>query len=304
MKLYLITGFLGAGKTTFLKNFIKIFENEQLYIIINEFGKVDVDGALLCEMQATLSRINNGSIFCACRLDKFEETLTQAMTQNPDVILVEASGLSDPTNVRRVLEDKKFSAIQYMGSVCLVDALRFKKVAHTARVCPKQLAVSSLALINKTDLATPDQLKETCDLVRELSLAATLCQTVQGEFSPEWLQLIVPQPDFAPESHSPDITLQKACLSVSPDMTPEQANHLLGLLCEDTYRMKGFLRLGDGNTHLADCVGPMVKLQPHTGQVEQENLGKLVLLAGKGMALRKALKQAVQWYPKLVKIED
>ncbi len=301
MKLYLITGFLGAGKTTFLRNFIKIFGDKKLYLIINEFGKVDVDGALLSEMQATLARINNGSIFCACRLDKFEETLGEAMTQNPDIILVEASGLSDPTNVRRVLSEEKFSDIEYMGSICLVDALRLKKVAHTARVCPKQLAVSSLVLINKTDIATPEQLHETCDLVSRLAPGATQRKTEQGGFLPEWLELIVPESDFFEAPHSADITLQKECLDISPEMSPEQAVHMLNLLCEDTYRMKGFLRLGGDKIYLADCVGPMVKLEAYTAATPTEDVGKLVLLSGKGMPLRRAVKQVLQWYGSLVR---
>ena len=102
MELYLITGFLGAGKTTFLKNFARQFAGRRLRLIINEFGRAGVDGTLLRELDAALDEISNGSIFCACRLDQFEAALEQAAADAPDVVLVEASGLADPTNVRRV----------------------------------------------------------------------------------------------------------------------------------------------------------------------------------------------------------
>jgi len=62
MELYLITGFLGAGKTTFLKNMIHLLAPKQMYII-NEFGKEGVDGKLLADMGATLAEINNGREF-------------------------------------------------------------------------------------------------------------------------------------------------------------------------------------------------------------------------------------------------
>ena len=75
MELYLITGFLGAGKTTFLKNFARQFAGRRLRLIINEFGRVGVDGTLLRELDAALDEISNGSIFCACRLDQFEAAL-------------------------------------------------------------------------------------------------------------------------------------------------------------------------------------------------------------------------------------
>lgn len=78
MELYLITGFLGAGKTTFLKNFARQFAGRRLRLIINEFGRAGVDGTLLRELDAALDEISNGSIFCACRLDQFEAALEQA----------------------------------------------------------------------------------------------------------------------------------------------------------------------------------------------------------------------------------
>ncbi len=78
-KLYLITGFLGTGKTTFLKKFIWQFDRQKTHIIVNEYGKEGVDGQLLKELGTTLDEINNGSIFCSCRLDKFEEILENAL---------------------------------------------------------------------------------------------------------------------------------------------------------------------------------------------------------------------------------
>ena len=68
-KLYLITGFLGAGKTTFLNKFTQLFQDKKIVLIVNEFGKNGVDGALLQHIGARLAEIDNGSIFCACRIE-------------------------------------------------------------------------------------------------------------------------------------------------------------------------------------------------------------------------------------------
>ena len=100
-RLYLITGFLGAGKTTFLKRFVQLFRESRMHIIVNEFGKEGIEGELMRDRGIALDEINNGSIFCSCRLDKFEEVLQNTLAQSPDVIIVEASGLSDPTNVKK-----------------------------------------------------------------------------------------------------------------------------------------------------------------------------------------------------------
>ena len=193
MELYLITGFLGAGKTTFLKNFARQFAGRRLRLIINEFGRAGVDGTLLRELDAALDEISNGSIFCACRLDQFEAALEQAAAEAPDVVLVEASGLADPTNVRRVLA--QFPAVSYQGSVCVADAARLEKVFSTARACPRQLAVSSLVLLNKTDLATEAQCAEAKALILRANPAARIRRTQLGRFEPEWLSLIVPDVD-------------------------------------------------------------------------------------------------------------
>ena len=193
MELYLITGFLGAGKTTFLKNFARQFAGRRLRLIINEFGCAGVDGTLLRELDAALDEISNGSIFCACRLDQFEAALEQAAADAPDVVLVEASGLADPTNVRRVLA--QFPAVSYQGSVCVADAARLEKVFSTARACPRQLAVSSLVLLNKTDLATEAQCAEAKALILRANPAARIRRTQFGRFEPEWLSLIVPDVD-------------------------------------------------------------------------------------------------------------
>lgn len=151
IKLYLITGFLGSGKTTFLKNFVSLFDNERIALIINEFGKEGIDGELLSPLNIDISEINNGSIFCACRLEQFEQTLKEIIKKEPKAIIIEASGLSDPTSIRNILSDKEYDRIQYMGSICLVDAVNLKKVYSTARVCKKQIAISDVAIINKTD---------------------------------------------------------------------------------------------------------------------------------------------------------
>ena len=103
-EVYLITGFLGAGKTCFVKNMVKALPHETMDIIVNEFGREGIDGALLHKTGLQVKEIVNGSIFCTCRLDQFEEALASSLSRKPEAILVEASGLSDPMNIRRVLD--------------------------------------------------------------------------------------------------------------------------------------------------------------------------------------------------------
>ena len=297
MDLYLITGFLGAGKTTFLREFVRQFAGKRLRLIINEFGKAGVDGALLQDVNAVLAEITNGSIFCACRLDKFEEELHRCIQDAPDVVLVEASGLSDPTSVQTVLGQPGFAEIQYRGSVCLVDTPRLERVLHTARVCPKQLMVSSLVLLNKTDLAASEQICAARAAVSERHPEAIVRETSFGRFDAAWLDDIHPL-GGREKVDGPDIRLQKQLLAVDPAMTQTQLFGMLRMIAEDTWRIKGVVFL-EGKHLLVDCVGPAVRVCET--QVESEEVNRLVLLAGPGMPLRKAVKQAVQWYPGLIR---
>ena len=297
MELYLITGFLGAGKTTFLREFVRQFAGKRLRLIINEFGKAGVDGALLRDVNAVMAEITNGSIFCACRLDKFEEELHRCIADAPDVVIVEASGPSDRTSVPTGLGREEFAAIRYRGSVCLVDTPRLERVLHTARVCPKQLMVSSLVLLNKTDLASEEQVHAAAAAVRERNPEAVVRTTQFGAFDPAWMRDIHPL-GGTDMTGQPDIQLQKQLIELDPPRTVEQLTGALRLIAEDSWRIKGFARL-EGRCLLVDCVGPAVRISDTDIETEQEN--RLVLLAGPGMPLRRAVKQAIQWYPGLIR---
>ena len=184
-EVYLITGFLGAGKTCFVKNMVKALPHETMDIIVNEFGREGIDGALLHKTGLQVKEIVNGSIFCTCRLDQFEEALASSLSRKPEAILVEASGLSDPMNIRRVLDSVDGSGkLHYAGAWCLVDALNFPKVYQTAVAVKKQLAVSDVFIVNKTDLASEAVLQKTLGILKEARPECPVYTTSFGQVQP------------------------------------------------------------------------------------------------------------------------
>jgi G3E family GTPase len=293
---YLITGFLGAGKTSLLKSLLPQFAGRNVRLIINEFGKVGLDGALLREQGARVKEIVNGSVFCVCRLDQFESALSEAMADTPDVIFVETSGLSDPGSIRTILaDDERAGRLRYRGAICLVDAPRFRKLITTARSCKKQLAVADLVLINKCDMVNEAE----CVLVEQQLHSICLAdsaRTTYGTITREQLERLSPCDHAAAVDHRPDLTLQKESLLISPACTSQQVVQMLTLIAEDTYRIKGFLAVLDGN-FLVDCVGTDVRITPYAGSLEHEN--RLTLLAGEGMPLRKSVRSMLQQYGEL-----
>lgn len=301
-KLYLVTGFLGAGKTTFLKKFIRLFSggplgDQRLHVIVNEYGKEGIDGQLLREVGTVLDEINNGSIFCSCRLDKFEEVLQKALETRPDVIIIEASGLSNPTNVRKIMaQEDKFPGLEYMGSICLLDAKRFHKVYQTATVVKKQINISDIILVNKTDLATAEELENIRRIVGEHRPDIPVYETSFGEIRDEWIQ-DMEKPMLSkekPELQTKDITLRSFMLKIGETFTAYELEKFVEMFLEDTYRVKGFVKL-EGKTYLLDCVGNLFKLTEYDREVLRVN--EIVVLAGNGLPAAKSVKEAIKWYP-------
>ena len=297
-KLYLTTGFLGAGKTTFLKNFIRLFAGQKIQLIVNEFGQEGVDGVLLSELDAFLQEISGGSVFCSCRIDQFEKALRESADVSADVILVEASGLSDPTGVRKLFHQTgRFPHIEYQGGICLIDAVRFPKLYATARTCVKQLAASDVAVINKIDRASAEQLEETLTLVRGQRPDMPVLQTSFGAADSSILELLenaraLPEGDL---TLTADLSLRKLNIQIAPTITAYELQKFIEMFLEETFRVKGFISTADG-LRFADCVGNVAKVEPCTIDVPEERLGWLTVLSGAKMPVRAAVKEACKWY--------
>ena len=301
-KLYLVTGFLGAGKTTFMKNFIQLFKGQKIQLIVNEFGQEGVDGVLLSDINAYLNEISGGSVFCSCRLDQFEKVLRESKDINADVILVEASGLSDPTGVRKLFSQTgRFPNIEYKGAVCLIDAIRFPKLYASARTCVKQLASSDVALINKTDIASDEQLAKTIKIIQGQRPDMPIVTTSFGNVDANILETLC-EMQVKPEKDMPltaDITLIKLMVKVSEEISAYNLRKFIEMFLEDTFRVKGFIKTTDG-MYLADCAGNVVNLVPYNKELPEEKIGNLVILSGAGMPVQKSVKNAVKWYEKYV----
>lgn len=298
IKLYLITGFLGAGKTTLLKKLIMDWQDQKLAVIVNEFGQEGIDGKIISDTGVMTEEISNGSIFCSCKLDKFIEVLQDVVKRNPETIVVEASGLSDPTNIKKIIDKINiFESVEYMGSICLIDAHNFHKVIKTAQVCRKQVKASDVAIINKIDLADEDQVVQIENTLRELNPYLIIHHTTYGTLQKEWLIGIKEQAmrERKKDIQTRDIGLQKFVVKIGEKIGYNECVKFIEMFIEDTYRIKGFIKL-EGQMYLADCVGIDVILTPYKGEVTRKN--QLVVLAGANMPTYKSLMKASEWYCK------
>lgn len=160
---FLITGFLGSGKTTFLNRVIKAFPaDRKLMILMNEFGEIGIDGRLVDDQDLDMLEISKGSIFCVCVKTDFIKGLSRiANDLRPDVLLIEATGVANPADLRHDLKLSIFQdRFRFKEQFCIIDAKHFMDAYEVFTSVEKQLESSTVFVINKTDLATAADIDE------------------------------------------------------------------------------------------------------------------------------------------------
>lgn len=156
MHAFIITGFLGVGKTTMLINSVKKhFNDRKIAIVVNEFGDIGVDGNILSNVYSEVLEISEGCICCQLA-QEFESGVLEIIHKyNPEIIFVETSGASEPFPIFLSLQNL---GITVEGVICVVDSKNFDayKENSTARY---QLGGSNIIVLNKTDLVTDAELE-------------------------------------------------------------------------------------------------------------------------------------------------
>ncbi len=158
----LVTGFLGAGKTTFLNEVIREHQHLKMALVENEFGQQSIDQDLIVGMQSeNVFDLSNGCICCSIS-NEFSLTLLELASKAGDIdfLLVETTGIADLSNVIKPFYEDRELKEQYTlaGSVCLVDAANFDQ-QMSEREQQMQVILSDLLIINKTELVSDEELK-------------------------------------------------------------------------------------------------------------------------------------------------
>ncbi|MFZ5632552.1 MAG: CobW family GTP-binding protein [Bacillota bacterium] len=167
---YLITGFLGSGKTTFLNRLIHQFpKDRKLMILMNEFGEIGVDGALVAGEDLDILEISKGSIFCACVKTDFIKGLFEISKKiRPDVLLIESTGVANPTDLKKDLGLPIFEGrFQLKEQFCIVDAASFLDEFGVFASVENQISSSTRFIINKIDLASPETIEEIKSIIKQ-----------------------------------------------------------------------------------------------------------------------------------------
>ncbi|MDY0267419.1 MAG: GTP-binding protein [Methanimicrococcus sp.] len=176
MKIFIIGGFLGSGKTTTILKLVRKLaaENKKVALVVNEIGEVGIDGETLEISGIPTKEITSGCICCSLKLGLRLTISELADIYNPDIIIVEPSGLSFPSQIRDELLCLNIM-MTFAPIVTLIDVDRFSaEVAQIPRFVEQQLKEAEVIGINKTDLANSDKVEKMVSFLKEMNPEAMI----------------------------------------------------------------------------------------------------------------------------------
>ena len=187
-KIDIISGFLGAGKTTFIKKMIEeAFKGEQVVLIENEFGEVGIDGGFLKDSGIQITEMNSGCICCSLVGD-FATNLNEVITKyHPDRILIEPSGVGKLSDVMKsVIDIEKEQDVKLNALVTVVNALKAsKQMKAFGEFFNNQIEHATTVILSRSQNATPEQLEFCVKQIQALNPKAAIITTDWNSISGE-----------------------------------------------------------------------------------------------------------------------
>ena len=243
-----LAGFLGSGKTTLLNHLLRTSGGTRIGVVVNDFGRINIDAFAVSAQVDSMVSLSNGCLCCAVDGTELDGMLTKLAAADLDVIVIEASGLAEPsTLVRMVLQAP---GVTYGGLIYVVDAVEFAQVPHLDR----DLELADLVVLNKVDRA---------DAVPSFSVDVPVVPVTYGQIDPALLFEVRP-PDLGPrqlsfddlDDHSSHVHARydSVTFESADPLHPKLFMDFLQARPEGLFRAKGFVQF-PGGTFMLHTVG-------------------------------------------------
>lgn len=168
-KVDVISGFLGAGKTTLIQKLIKdVFAGKKVVLVENEFGEIGIDGGFLQEAGITINEINGGCVCCTLQGDFHDALEKVENTYHPDHIIIEPSGVGKLSDILSIV--KSVEGLELNSYSAVVDAKRCK-IYHKnfKEFFDDQISTACCVILSRTQLVNEEKLNEDVSIIRELN---------------------------------------------------------------------------------------------------------------------------------------
>jgi len=273
MKVQLICGFLGAGKTTLLKQLIREHSADTA-ILVNEFGELGIDGALISEgNNLNVVEMPSGCICCSLR-----ESLVDAVREimegfNPGQLIIEPSGIASPSSILLGLKNADFAEkLEFAPVIGVIDMTFFSEIIREDDIGDfflDQIKNSDIVLLNKADLVSSEVTEECRKAVMEINPSAIIMPTVycKAEIPEMAAKDEISHFHYSPQFHAEAFTFDGM---VKKEKIIDLLTGLKGGEYGNVYRAKGIIRTDHG-PETFDYVNGQVNFGT-IGEVEQNKL--------------------------------
>lgn len=260
----LLSGFLGAGKTTLLRHILS-WESDlsETVVIVNEFGKIGIDSQLVKNQGASVVELANGCICCTLSID-LKTVLDKILADlSPRRIIIEASGVSDPTTIVSTIQDSKYQdqlTVAHVITALNADDWEVREVF--GHLFYNQLKAAHVILLNKIDLIDADNVSDMLREIHETIPGATVIPTLRCQVDPDTLWSSSTNAPTKPLlSHFFQLDTNATALGfIAFDFETEKIidkdcfNRFIHQLPREVFRIKGPVRFSNG-TKLLNVVG-------------------------------------------------
>ncbi|MDC7226612.1 MAG: GTP-binding protein [Spirochaetales bacterium] len=305
--LVLVSGFLGAGKTTFLNSIFDNFPDRRFGIIVNDFGDLGVDAAEINAADGRhVSELNNGQIFCSCLSGSFINSVTDYADLDIDYLLVEASGLAKPSPLMDIINGIKQingDKFRYYGMISLVDAGSYLELSEVLTAVDEQIAYSDLVLVNKADTADAGRLAKTEMKILSVNPEAEVVRTKYGRISPELFlglkeKIVLPRADRRFAGWGSQGRPVPLLFKSEGSLERSELEAFIKSPGGEFYRMKGRLDTTDGEVFV-DCTVNSLELRNETGKTGVEK-GLVIILPADDNVINSVKKRAKALFESVV----
>ena len=197
-KIDIISGFLGAGKTTFIKKLLQeAISGEQVVLIENEFGEIGIDGGFLKDSGIEIREMNSGCICCSLVGD-FGKSLSEVLTKyKPDRIIIEPSGVGKLSNVMKAVIDVSADMdVALNSAVTIVDAAKCKMyMKNFGEFFNNQIENAGTVVLSRTDITDTAKIQKDVEMIREKNPKAAIVTTPLAELGGSQLLEIIEKRD-------------------------------------------------------------------------------------------------------------
>ncbi len=216
IKFTILSGFLGAGKTTLLNHIIRQNQDRKIAILVNDFGKINIDNDLIESREEFKLNLTGGCICCTIQKDLLSSVVNlMKQDEKPDYVIVECSGAADPTQVLSTLSAPFLNFHMHVdGLFTVVDASQLMAIENNEHkaLAERQIKAANLLILNKIDCIDAQELDNVKQFVRKISPKTVMLESVRCQIPVDLVMGFKDLPEIRtdPQDQSMDVHVHEA----------------------------------------------------------------------------------------------